>query len=85
MVSQQSHGDSFKAKDIIIVSSKNYPAPNDYVVAITASKKSPILFRQLLLRRNNYFLNPLNDEYATLLLKPPIKIIAVVVEQRKQF
>jgi transcriptional regulator with XRE-family HTH domain len=85
MMTQDNHGDSFKPEDIVIVSLNKCPAPSDYVIAVTASKNSPILFRQLLLKRDSYFLKPLNDEYETILLKPPTKIVAVVIEQRKLF
>ncbi|BBB15257.1 peptidase family S24 [Candidatus Rickettsiella viridis] len=85
MVSEKINSDSFKPRDIIIISPNKCPAPNDYVIAITASKESPILFRQLLFRKNNYLLKPLNSKYASILFEPPIKIIAVMIEQRKLF
>ena len=85
MVSQDNHSDSFKPQDVIIVSPNKCPAPNNYVIAVTSSKNSPILFRQLILKKNNHLLKPLNGQYATIILKPSIKIVAVVIEQRKRF
>lgn len=85
MVSQDITRDSFAPEDIIIISPNIVPDPNDYVVVSTASKNSPILVRQLFLKKNSLLLKPLNAEYATILLEPPIKLIAIVIEQRKLF
>jgi transcriptional regulator with XRE-family HTH domain len=81
MTSQTSN--SFKANDIIIVLPSKSPVPNDYVIAIDSANDSSVLFRQLLREENHYLLKPLNASYSNILLEPPIKTIAVVIEQHK--
>lgn len=84
MTSNNKNGNSFNPQDIIIVLPNKRPIPTDYVIAINHSTHdSSILFRQFLQEANHYLLKPLNEKYTDVLVKPPIEIIAVVIEQRK--
>ena len=85
MVAQSSYSDSFKPKDIIIVSGAKSAVANDYVIATTPFKNTPILFRKLLLEKNKYLLKPLNEQYPIIQLEHPIKIIGIALEQRRLF
>lgn len=76
---------NFKVKDIIIISGTKPAAPNDYVIATTPFKNSPILFRQLLLKKNRYLLRPLNKKYPIISVEASIKIVATAIEQRRLF
>lgn len=83
MASQAIYRDSFKEKDIIIITGTKQAVPNDYVIATTALKNSPVLFRQLLLEKNKYFLKPLNKSYPIIPVEDPIKIVGIATEQRR--
>ncbi|MDQ8038935.1 MAG: helix-turn-helix domain-containing protein [Rickettsiella sp.] len=85
MLSDKIYSDSFHSKDIIIISSNIHAVPNDYVIVTTPFNRSPILFRQLLLRNNRYLLKPLNKKYPILPIEDPIEIIGTIIEQRRQF
>ncbi len=76
---------NFKSKDIIIISGNKPAAPNDYVIATTPFKTSPILFRQLLLKKNKYLLKPLNIKYPIIPVEGAIKIVGTAIEQRRLF
>lgn len=76
---------NFKSKDIIIISGNKPVAPNNYVIATTPIKTSPILFRQLLLKKNKYLLKPLNKNYPIIPVEGSIKIVGTAVEQRRLF
>jgi SOS-response transcriptional repressor LexA len=68
---------SFTKNDYIIAEANRQPVHNDFVIA-KLPDSAQAAFRRYVVEGNNSYLKPINPQYATVAMKPEIKICGVV-------
>jgi SOS-response transcriptional repressor LexA len=77
MSANGAEGISFNKNDYIIALANREPAHNDFVIA-KLPDSAQAAFRRYVIENDQAFLKPLNPQYATIKMKPEIKVCGIV-------